>query len=145
MPHINVYIHFVWATKRRIPFLDSKNLRSEVWNHIRENADKKGIDVDIVKGYEDHCHCLVSLRSDQTIENIMRLTKGESSYWINKNKLTVDRFAWQNDYYAVSVSQSNLESVRRYISRQEEHHQRKSFIEEERELIERFGFQKFSD
>lgn len=63
-----VYIHFVWSTKCRYPFLDSKALRIKVWRHIKENAKEKGIFVDFVNGYEDHCHCLVALHYDQTMQ-----------------------------------------------------------------------------
>ena len=71
MPYIKVYIHFVWSTKKRIPFLNSKELRMKVWQHIRENAKKKGIFIDFISGYTDHCHCLISLGSDQTMQKIM--------------------------------------------------------------------------
>jgi hypothetical protein len=43
MPFIKVYIHFVWSTKNRVPLLNSKEIRQKVWNHIKENAHKKGI------------------------------------------------------------------------------------------------------
>ena len=86
MPYIKTYIHFVWSTKNRFPFLDSKELRQKVWHHIKENAKEKGIFIDFVNGYTDHCHCLVSLGADQTIQKTMRLIKGESSFWINQNK-----------------------------------------------------------
>ena len=56
MPFVKVYIHFVWSTKNRYPFLDSKQLRLKVWNHIRENARGKNIFIDFVNGYSDHCH-----------------------------------------------------------------------------------------
>ena len=68
MPFTKVYIHFVWSTKGRFPFLNSADLRKKVWNHIRENATSKGIFLDFVSGYDDHCHCLVSLGIDQTIQ-----------------------------------------------------------------------------
>lgn len=145
MPFIKVYIHFVWSTKNREPFLDSKELRLKVWDHIRENAKSKGIYLDFVSGYSDHCHCLVSLGLDQTIQKIMQLIKGESSFWINKNQLTKQKFEWQDEYFAVSVSESMLEKVRKYIQNQEDHHRKKSFQEEYVEFLDKYGFQRFSD
>ncbi|MGI6319560.1 MAG: IS200/IS605 family transposase [Bacteroidales bacterium] len=130
MPFVKIYIHFVWTTKNRYPFLNTKELRLKVWNHIRENAKEKGIFVDFVSGYSDHCHCLVSLNRDQTIQKLMQLIKGESSYWINKNHLTKEKFQWQEEYYAVSVSESALYNVREYIKNQEEHHKKKTFENE---------------
>ena len=116
-----------------------------MWEHIRENSKAKGIYVDFVSGHSDHCHCLVSLGVDQTIEKIMQLIKGESSYWINKNRMTAEKFEWQDEYFAVSVSESVLVRARCYIKNQEAHHRKKYFQEEYDEFIVRYGFQKFKD
>jgi len=145
MPFVKVYIHFVWSTKNRIPFLDSQELRKKVWNHISENAKEKGIFIDFINGYTDHCHCLVSLGVDQTIKKTMQLIKGESSFWINKQELTTQKFEWQDEYFAVSVSESMIEKVRDYIKNQEEHHSKKTFQEEYDEFMVKYKFQKFKD
>ena len=145
MPFVKVYIHFVWSTKNRYPFLNSRELRFQVWKHIRENAQEKGIFIDFVNGHSEHCHCLVSLGVDQTIQKVMQMIKGESSYWINKNGLTKIKFEWEDEYYAVSVSDSMLDKVRDYIKNQEEHHKKKTFQEEYDEFIRKFGLEKHKD
>src|SRR5687768_15836329 len=118
MPHIKIMIHFVWSTKDREPYLSSPELRKRVWKHIRENAVEKGIFIDMINGYQEYCHCLISLGIDQTISKVMQLLKGESSYWINKNKLCCEKFEWQDDYFASSVSESLVSRVREYIKNQ---------------------------
>ena len=140
MPFIKTYIHFVWSTKNREPYLNTKELRQKVWKHIQENAQQKGIYIDFISGYSEHCHCLVSLGSDQTLQKVMQLIKGESSFWINKNKLVAGKFEWQDEYFAVSVSESKLNIVRNYIKNQEVHHSKKSFEEEYDEFIEKYQF-----
>ncbi len=153
MPFIKVYIHFVWSTKNRIPFLNNKELRVKVWNHIKENAREKGIFIDFISGYSDHCHCLISLGSDQTIQKTIQLIKGESSFWINKQNLIDESvlnkydssFEWQDEYFAVSVSESILDKVRDYIKNQEVHHQNKSFQDEYDDFLLKYNFQKFND
>ena len=140
MPFVKVYLHCVWSTKNRIPYLDSIELRQKVWNHIRENAIQKGIYIDFINGYSDHCHCLISLGVDQNIQKVIQLIKGESSFWINKNELTKEKFQWQEEYFAVSLSESILDKVREYIKNQEEHHKKKSFQEEYDEFILKYGF-----
>jgi len=142
MPHAKVYIHFVWTTKNRIPFLDTYDLRKNLWNHIRDNAKSKGIFIDSINGYQEHCHCLISLGIEQSMANVMRLLKGESSYWINKNHQFKHRFEWQNEYFAVSVSESLVDKVRNYIDDQEQHHRKKPFQNEYDELIELSDFRK---
>ncbi len=136
MPFVKVYIHFVWTTKYREPLLDSPELRRIVWEHIRENAMKKGIFVDMINGYADHCHCLVSMGIKQSMSNVMQLIKGESSYWINKHALCANRFEWQDEYYAVSVSESILKRVRHYIKNQEKHHKKKTLQQEIDQMVE---------
>ena len=147
MPYLKIYIHFVWCTKNREPFLNTLESRKLVWNHIRENALKKDIFVDFVNGYQDHCHCLISLGVNQSVDKVMQLIKGESSFWINRNShlfpnLKEIKFGWQDEYFALSVSDSALNNVRNYIKNQEEHHKRKTFHQEYDEFIEEYNFQK---
>ena len=145
MSFVKVWIHFVWSTKNRRPFL-TDDVRARVFRHIRENAREKGIFVDFIGCYTDHAHALVSLSVDQTISQIMQLIKGESSFWINKNKLCRSRkFEWQDEYFAVSVSERVVGNVRSYIKNQEHHHRHKTFEEEYREFMVKAGFQKFDD
>ncbi len=145
MPFVKVYIHFVWSTKNREPFLDSTELRKQVWQHIKEKAKEKEIFIDMINGYQEHCHCLISISQDQSISKIMQLIKGESSYWINKSNLCKKKFEWQDQYFAVSVSESVIDKVRDYIKNQEMHHKKKTFQEEYDQFIEKFGFNKFRD
>lgn len=144
MPWVKVWIHFVWSTKNREPSLTDE-IRQKVFGHIRENAKEKGIFLDIINGSVDHIHCLVSLGTDQTIEKVMQLIKGESSFWINRNQLCKTKFQWQDEYFAVGVCESLLENVRGYIANQEHHHRVKSFDQEFESFLKRGGFERFKD
>jgi len=146
MPYLKIYIHFVWCTKSREPFLNTLESRQLVWKHIKENAIQKGIYIDFINGYEDHCHCLISLNINQSVDKVMQLIKGESSFWINKNRhlfpnLKGRKFEWQDEYFALSVSESVVDKVRNYIKNQEEHHKKKTFKEEYDEIIEKYNIQ----
>jgi len=88
---------------------------------------------------------LISLGRDQSIAQVVQLIKGESSFWINRNQVIHYKFSWQDDYFAVSVSQSHVGIVENYIKNQEEHHRNKSFSEEFDEFILRFGFRLIKD
>ena len=145
MPFIKIYIHFVWSTKNRFPFLNSLEFREKMWKHIKENGKEKGIFIDFVNGYSDHCHCLVSLKSDQTIQKVIQMIKGESAFWFNNQNFILEKFGWQDEYFAVSVSESMIENVRNYIRNQETHHSKKSFDDEYNKMIDVYGFQKFND
>lgn len=134
MPYIRVWLHFVWSTKNREPIL-TRDLRTALFDHIASQARQKDIALDCFGGYMDHVHALISLGPDQTIAKIAQLLKGESSHWLNKSGMLQGHFQWQEEYYAVSVGESALQTVREYIRTQEEHHRRRSFAEEYKEFL----------
>ena len=130
----------VFSTKNREPFLNSAELRRNVFEHIKNNAEEKGIWLDCINGYQEHAHCFVSLGKEQTIAKVAQLIKGESSYWINQHNLTSEKFVWQDDYWIVGVSESHLKSVRKYIHNQEIHHSNQSFESEINNFMEKYGW-----
>ena len=134
-----MWVHLVFATKNREPLLHTE-LRHNLQKHIMENCLKKDIFLQSINGFTNHLHCLVSLGKDQSIAKVSQLIKGESSFWINQNKLIQEKFSWQDDYFAVSVSESQVEKVENYIKNQEIHHSKKSFDEEVKEFMTNYGW-----
>lgn len=134
MSFVNLNIHAVWGTKFRYPFLTGA-IKITVIEHIKENAKSKGLLIDVIDGDVDHLHCLFKLNADMSLSKAMQLIKGESSHWINKEKLTKSSFEWAVDYFAVSVSDSKLNRVRNYINNQEEHHKKITFLEEYQKFL----------
>jgi REP element-mobilizing transposase RayT len=90
-------------------------------------------------------HALISPGKNQCISDIMHLLKGESSFWINKNKKTAFKFEWQDDYYAVSVGISQIENLRSYIRNQVSHHRKTSFNDELDLMIKEYGLERVRD
>ncbi len=128
-------IHAVWGTKNHYHFLASE-IKQMVISHIKENAKSKQIFIDTLNGHKDHIHCLFGLNADTSISKTLQLLKGESAFWINKNNITKLKFEWADEYYAVSVSESSLDKVREYIDKQEEHHKKKTFVQEYEKFLE---------
>ena len=139
MPYTKVMIHFIWTTKNRIPII-SKDLKPLLLSHIKENSILKQIFIDTLNCVEDHIHLLISLGTEQKISKIAMLIKGESSFWINKQKIIKQKFEWQDEYIALSVSESAIDKVRQYIMNQEEHHKKKTFMQEYEEFLKLHGF-----
>jgi REP element-mobilizing transposase RayT len=129
MSFVKVMIHAVWRTKSSKDLI-TKDFRPILLKHIRLNAKAKGIFIDTINARPDHIHCLLALNADMTIAKSISLIKGESSHWVNKNKLIPFRFGWSSEYYAVSVSESQLGKVRDYIKNQDAHHAKMSYDEE---------------
>jgi len=144
MPYVKVWIHLVWSTKDRQSFLKD-DIRPTIFQHMRDNAKKKDIFLDFINGYREHVHALVSLGTEQTISNIVKLMKGESSHWVNQNNLIDLKFEWQHEYFAVSVCESLLDKTRDYIRNQEAHHSKKGFDDEFELMLKKYGFQPFED
>lgn len=139
MSWIRIWIHLVFTTKNSQKLL-TKEIRQTIFDHIKDNAVKKGIKLINIGGYLEHIHCLILLNKDQAISESARLIKGESSHWINKNKIVKGKFNWQDDYWAVSVSESHVKTISKYIDQQEEHHHKKSFTEEIDEFMVKYGW-----
>ncbi len=132
-------IHAVWGTKSRYPYL-TKEIRQNVISHIKENALKKQIYIDTINGHSDHLHCLFGLNADVSIAKTLQLIKGESAFWINQENLTIPKFEWADEYFAASVSESQLNKVRAYINNQEQHHKKITFASEYDNFITKYNF-----
>ncbi len=141
MSYVRIWIHCVWGTKNRVPFLNVQNKKIFL-AHIRENAENKNIYIDFINGHTEHVHTLISLNKDQSIAAVMQMIKGESSHWINKAGILKTKFEWADKYFVVSVGESQLNRVRNYIKNQEEHHRIKTWIEECNEFMDKYGFSK---
>lgn len=139
MSYVKSWIHAVWGTKDRSPVL-SKDIRLKLFPHMKENAKAKGMYIDFINGYFEHVHCLMLVNADMSIAKSIQLIKGESSHWINQQKLLPSKFEWADDYFAASVSESAIDKVREYIKNQEEHHKKVTFTEEYENFIKKYNF-----
>lgn len=113
MSWVRVWIHLVFTTKNRERILATKEKRELLFGHIKENAKRKKIFLDVVNGYDNHVHFLISLSKDLTISKTAQLIKGESLHWFNK--AFNENLFWQDDYWVVGISESHINKVRKYI------------------------------
>jgi REP-associated tyrosine transposase len=134
------WVHLIWGTLNREKLLNEVTA-TRVSRFLAHYAEKEGVYMKINYVNADHVHALVDLPTALSIEKLMQLLKGSSSHWINLNNLIAGKFAWGRGYGAFSVSESNVDQVAGYISRQEEHHRARTFAEEFREFIDRYGLQ----
>ena len=92
-----------------------------------------------VGGIANHVHLLFILSRTNTLADIVRLLKSNSSKWINEHNGLLNQFCWQDGYGAFSVSQSQVKKVVDYIENQETHHHTKTFKEEYKQLLDAYG------
>ena len=95
----------------------------------------------IVGGVADHVHMLFQLGRTITIADAVGKIKSASSAWVNQTRGSPEPFHWQGGYAVFSVSQSSVEAVREYVRKQPEHHEKKSFQDELREWLRRYGIE----
>lgn len=94
-----------------------------------------------INSMPDHLHFFFGMRPHQSVSDLMRMVSGDSSEWINKQKLTKEHFKWQGGYGAFSYRKSSVPCITRYIENQEKHHSKKSFLAEYTELLNEFGIE----
>jgi putative transposase len=122
----NLLYHLIFSTKDRQPLITpvyEARLYDYIGGIIRGTG---GISLTI-NGAEDHVHVLARLRPDRALSDVLRDLKSNASGWMHNVFPEVKYFTWQRGYGAFTVSQSNVEEVRRYLLRQKEHHQKISF------------------
>ena len=133
-----ILVHTVFSTKDRRPFLRDKPLREELHRYLGGIVANLGCRPVIVGGVEDHVHLLCALSRTRDAATMVREVKRSSSVWLKTKSPGLANFAWQNGYGIFSIGFSQVESVRDYIARQEEHHREMSFQDEFRKLLDRY-------
>lgn len=78
----------------------------------------------------EHVHFLVSRSPKIPEEDLADIVSESSERFINQNKLSAGRFAWQESASAFSVSKLDVDKVCKYILNQPQHHRKISFEEE---------------
>ena len=130
-----VYLHLVFSTKERRPFLREHSARADLHAYLGGISKRLECPPILVGGVEDHVHLLGRFGRTITQAEWVKVLKRASSVWLKEQGAEWADFAWQNGYADFSVSQSNLEKVKNYIANQEEHHRKLSFQDEVRALF----------
>ncbi|WP_243408707.1 IS200/IS605 family transposase, partial [Flavobacterium sp. WLB] len=115
-----------------------KNWKNDLYKYISGIIKNNNHKILAINGVSDHVHILIGIRPAQSISELMKSIKQNSSKWINENKFTNIHFEWQEGYGAFSYSKSQLSAVADYIENQEEHHKKKTFKEEYINFLEKF-------
>ncbi len=136
-----VYLHLIFSTKARRPFLRDRDTRQAL--HAFLGGASKQLDCApiIVGGVEDHVHLLARFARTITQADWAKELKRVSNGWLKRRSKEFSDFEWQGGYSVFSVSPSNLEAVKEYIAAQEQHHQKKTFQDELRTLLRKHNLE----
>jgi REP element-mobilizing transposase RayT len=136
--YTQLYIHCVFAVKYRAAIIQpvwEELLHKYITGIVQNNGHK----MLAINSMPDHLHMFVGLNPNQSISDMMRLAKGDSSEFVNKEKFTPAKFHWQDGYGAFSNSRSHIDKVVKYILHQKEHHYKKTFREEYIGMLRDYG------
>jgi putative transposase len=131
-------VHVIFSTKDRMPLLDD-SIRPEVHAYLATVARNNGCECYRVGGVADHVHLAIRLSRTLAASDLIEALKTESSKWLKRRSPALAEFAWQAGYGIFSLGASDLEALIRYIDNQEEHHKTRTFQEEYRAFLKRYG------
>jgi len=134
-----MYIHIIFSTKNRVPFLQDESLRKDLYGFMVGISKKLDSQIVVIGGFSDHIHLICCLSRNYAISEIVRELKRVSTKWIRGRSFQLKSFHWQNGYGAFSISPSHLDAVREYITNQSEHHKKVSFQDEYRKFLKKYG------
>ncbi len=125
-----IYIHIVFSTKYRYPFLKDEKVSKELFAYIGGICNALECQFIKVGGYVDHDHILCRLSRKVTVAKLVREVKRNSSKWIKTKGNYFTKFAWQNGYGVFSIGKSEINRMIKYIDIQKGHHLKTTFKEE---------------
>jgi putative transposase len=138
--YTQVHLHAVMAVKFRDGLI-GQNWEPRLHQYMTAILQHRGNKVLAINSVPDHLHILFGLRTVQSIADVMRIVKGESSEWINKEGFTREKFRWQEGYGAFAVMKDSIPTIGRYIDNQKEHHKKVPFRSEYIQLLEEHGIE----
>jgi putative transposase len=136
MSHTNHLFHVVFGTKARTPLIRAE-IRSRFYEYLGGIVRGLGGIALEINGVDDHVHLLIKLRPTIYFPDFIRDLKANSSKWAKENGIT--KFAWQRRYGSFTVSESQIDVVRRYIKNQPTHHKKFDFKTEYETLLRANG------
>ena len=139
--YTSLLYHVVFATKGRREAIP-ESLQSRLWSYVGGIAKKNGFELVAAGGIEDHVHLVFRLPATMPVAKAVQLIKAGSSKWIH-DELGRKLFQWQESYGAFTIGISQLAGTKRYIAGQKEHHRRRDFAAEWKEILQRHGLEEF--
>ena len=139
-----IYIHCVFAVKGRQNLI-SHRWKNELYKYITGIVTNEGQKLIIVNGMPDHLHILLGIKPNKNISGLIRDIKANSSRFINTKKWVLGKFEWQTGFGAFSCGQSQIDSVVKYIQKQEVHHKKLGFKEEYLKFLDSYKIEYNSD
>ncbi|HZK76264.1 MAG TPA: IS200/IS605 family transposase [Candidatus Kapabacteria bacterium] len=135
--YTQLYVHIVFAVSGRQSLIHPSH-NDELQKYITGIVTNKGHKMFAINNMPDHLHLFLSMKPSESISDLVRDIKSNSSRFIREKGWTRLPFSWQEGFGAFTYAKSQTEVVVRYVMNQQEHHRTNSFREEYIEMLERF-------
>jgi putative transposase len=135
--YTRIYFHLVFSPRGHKNVIPQKH-KEELQKYTTGIINNRKHKLLAINFMPDHVHILFGYNPSQSLPDLARDIKTNSSKFINEKKWLPGRFQWQEGYGAFSYSRSDIDKVIKYIKSQEEHHRRTSFKDEYLELLEKY-------
>jgi len=135
--YTQIHLQFVFAVKYRNAVI-AHTWETDLYKYITGIVQNNKHKLIAINGMPDHIHILVGFHTTQSIADLMRDIKANSSKWINENNFTKEKFEWQTGYGAFSYSKSHVQNVINYINNQKQYHTKQSFLDEYKAFLKKF-------
>lgn len=137
---VSLLVHIIFSTKLRVDFI-TPEIEPHLYAYMGGIAKQHQASLLSAGGTANHVHLLISASKNAALSDLLEELKKSSSRWIKTQGKAFVSFHWQDGYAAFSIGASQVETVRKYISRQKEHHRKKSFQEELIEFLNKYEVQ----
>jgi REP element-mobilizing transposase RayT len=127
---VELFVHVVWATLRRRPWIDTA-AEAGIERCLRAKAAEHRCEVLAIGIVSDHVHVLLRLAPAAAIARLVADLKGSTSHWMTHELRPNLPFRWQAGYGAFTVSTAERAAVRAYVADQKARHARDAMVEAE--------------
>jgi putative transposase len=138
--YTQILYHIVFSTKDRTPCLTAEK-RPDLFRYVWGIVKNRDTHLYRVNATDDHVHILSGLHPSVALADFGKDIKLGASGWIKEERAFPQFTYWQEGYGAFTLSIKEKDAVIEYIKNQEEHHQRVSFRDEFRKLLEEAGIE----
>lgn len=138
--YTQIHIQTVFAVQDRQSLIKNE-WKQELYKYITGIIQSNNHKVLQINGMTDHIHILFGMRPTQSLSDLMKHVKQDSSKWINTKGFVNGKFSWQSGFGAFSYSKLEVPKIIDYIKYQEEHHKKKTFHEEYLQLLNEFNIE----
>lgn len=137
---VSLLVHIIFSTKHRTDFI-TPEIEPHLYAYLGGVAKHHQSRLLMAGGTMNHVHLLVSQSKNIALSDLLEEIKKSSSRWIKTQGASLTDFHWQDGYAAFSIGASQIPTVKAYLARQKQHHQRRTFQEELREFLEKYGIE----